>query len=260
MEPVAADYEAFKRRLKGTIGLDLNYYKHQQMHRRIHQWLQRVGAASYDEYIKRLQADPEERQRFAEYLTINTSQFYRDVSVFKEIEEKVLPELVQRYRRLRVWCAGCSTGPEIYTVAMILEELTPGVRHSLLGTDFDTGALTQAEEGLYSDNLLNSLPAKYREKYFTQEGRMWRLTETIRDRVRFRRHNLLEDPFDTGFHLILCRNVFIYFTPEAQARLTKQFSDSLVSGGYFVVGNAENLLEPEMADLKRVSYCIYQRA
>ena len=157
-----------------------------------------------------------------------------------------------------VECGAVPEGLDSHS-AMILEEPLR-CQYSLLGTDFDTGALTQAEEGLYSDNLLNSLPAKYREKYFTQEGRMWRLTETIRDRVRFRRHNLLEDPFDTGFHLILCRNVFIYFTPEAQARLTKQFSDSLVSGGYFVVGNAENLLEPEMADLKRVSYCIYQRA
>ncbi|NLY51997.1 MAG: protein-glutamate O-methyltransferase CheR [Firmicutes bacterium] len=259
MEPVAADYEAFKRKLKGTIGLDLNYYKQQQMQRRINQWLQRVGAASYDEYIKVLQRDAEERERFTGYLTINTSQFYRDVTVFREIEDKVLPDLVQRFRRLRVWSAGCSTGPEIYTIAMLLEELTPGTRHTLLGTDFDVGALEQAEEAVYSENLLNSLPAKYKKRYFTHEGRMWRLSDTIRDRVRFKRQNLLEDPFETNFHLILCRNVFIYFTQEAQVRLTKKFSDSLVSGGYFIVGNAENLLEPEMADLKRVSYCIYQR-
>jgi len=143
---------------------------------------------------------------------------------------------------------------------MLLEELTPGVRHTLLGTDFDVGALAQAEEGVYADNLLNSLPAKYKQKYFTQDGRLWRLSEAIKDRVRYKRHNLLEDPYETGFHLILCRNVFIYFTQETQMRLTQQFSESLVSGGYFIVGNAENLLEPEMADLKRVSYCIYQRA
>ena len=121
------------------------------------------------------------------------------------------------------------------------------------------GALEQAREAVYSENLLNSLPDKYKKKYFSHEGRMWRLSETIKDRVRFRRQHLLEDPFETGFHLILCRYVFIYFTQEAQIRLTKQFSDSLVSGGYFVVGNAEYLLEPEMADLKRGSYCIYQR-
>ncbi len=206
-----------------------------------------------------LQRDAEERERFTGYLTINTSQFYRDVTVFREIEDKVLPDLVQRFRRLRVWSAGCSTGPEIYTIAMLLEELTPGTRHTLLGTDFEVGALEQAEEAVYSENLLNSLPAKYKKRYFTHEGRMWRLSDTIRDRVRFKRQNLLEDPFETNFHLILCRNVFIYFTQEAQVRLTKKFSDSLVSGGYFIVGNAENLLEPEMADLKRVSYCIYQR-
>mgnify|MGYP001039489096 CR=1 FL=1 len=253
------DYEVFKRKLKDTIGLDLNHYKQQQMQRRINQWLDRVGAASYGEYIKILQSDPKERGKFTEYLTINTSQFYRDVKVFKEIEEQILPDLVRRQRRLKVWSAGCSTGPEIYTVAMLLEELTPGRRHSLLGTDFDIGALAKAKEAIYTDNLLNSLPAKYKNKYFTQEGRMWRLNEKIKGLVRFQRHNLLEDPFGRGFHLILCRNVFIYFTPETQAVLTKKFSESLVPGGIFVVGSAENLLEPELAHLKRISYCIYQR-
>ncbi|NMB46892.1 MAG: protein-glutamate O-methyltransferase CheR [Firmicutes bacterium] len=253
------DYELFKRRLKDTIGLDLNHYKQQQMKRRINQWLTRVGAANYGEYIKTLQTDPEERSKFTEYLTINTSQFYRDVKVFKEIEEQVLPDLVERYRRLKVWSAGCSTGPEIYTVAMLLLELTPGRRHTLLGTDFDVGALAKAKEAVYAANLLNSLPDQYRNKHFTQEGRVWRLGDDIKGRVSFVRHNLLEDPFGTGFHLILCRNVFIYFTPETQAFLTKKFSQSLVPGGFFIVGSAENLLEPETANLKRVSYCIYQR-
>ena len=217
MEVVAADYEVFKRKLKGTIGLDLNQYKQQQMQRRINQWLQRVGAANYDEYIKMLQSDPEERERFTGYLTINTSQFYRDVSVFREIEDKVLPDLVQRFRRLRVWSAGCSTGPEIYTIAMLLEELTPGVRHTLLGTDFDVGALAQAEEGVYADNLLNSLPAKYKQKYFTQDGRLWRLSEAIKDRVRYKRHNLLEDPYETGFHLILPQCLYLLYSGDPDA-------------------------------------------
>lgn len=253
------DYEVFKRRLKDTIGLDLNHYKQQQMQRRINQWLDRVGAANYVEYIKTLQSDPEERGRFTEYLTINTSQFYRDVTVFREIETKVLPDLVKRYHRLKVWSAGCSTGPEIYTIAMLLEEISPGRRHILLGTDFDVGALAKAKDAIYTENLLNSLPAKYKHKYFTQEGQLWKLSDKIKRLVRFERQNLLEDPFDKGFHLILCRNVFIYFTPETQVFLTKKFSESLIPGGIFVVGSAENLLEPEVANLKRFSYCIYQR-
>jgi len=253
------DYELFKRRLKDTIGLDLNHYKQQQMKRRINQWLTRVGAANYGEYIKTLQTDPEERSKFTEYLTINTSQFYRDVKVFKEIEEQVLPDLVERYRRLKVWSAGCSTGPEIYTVAMLLKELTPYRRHTLLGTDFDAGALVKAKEAVYTENLLSSLPDKYKEKHFAQEGSLWRLSEEIKRQVKFERQNLLEDPFGSNFHLILCRNVFIYFTPETQAMLTKKFSESLVVGGIFVVGSAENLLTPEVANLKRISYCIYQR-
>ena len=254
-----ANYEVFKRRLKDTIGLDLNHYKQQQMQRRINQWLDRAGIKDYTDYLKRLQSDAEERGKFTEYLTINTSQFYRDVTVFKEIEERVLPDLVQRFRRLKIWSAGASIGAEIYTVAMILAELTPGRTHTLIGTDFDVGALAKAKEAAYTENLLSTLPAKYKHKYFQEEGNLWRLDDEIKRRVRFARHNLLEDPYDTGFHMILCRNVFIYFTPETQSMLTANFSNSLVPGGVFVVGSAENFMTPEVANLKRVSYCIYER-
>lgn len=254
-----ADYEVFKRGLKDTIGLDLNHYKQQQMQRRINQWLDRTGVKTYREYLKILQSNGEERGKFTEYLTINTSQFYRDVSVFKEIEEKVLPDLLKRYRRLKIWSAGASIGAEIYTIAMILAELSPGMSHTLLGTDFDVGALAKAKEAVYGENLLNTLPRMYKDKYFQREDDLFKLHDNIKRRVRLQRHNLLEDPYDTGFHMILCRNVFIYFTPETQAALTAKFSESLVPGGIFVVGSAENLMAPEAANLKRVSYCIYQR-
>ncbi len=254
-----ADYAVFKRSLRDTIGLDLNHYKQQQMQRRINQWLDRTGVKSYGDYIKILRSDAEERGKFTEYLTINTSQFYRDVTVFKEIEQRVLPGLLERHRRLKIWSAGSSTGPEIYTIAMILAELNPGMTHTLLGTDFDVGALAKAREAVYAENLLNTLPAQYKNKYFQNEGGLWKLSDDIKRRVKFQRHNLLEDPYESGFHLILCRNVFIYFTPETQAMLTGKFSKSLVSGGVFVVGSAENLMAPEAANLKRVSYCIYQR-
>ena len=115
------------------------------MQRRINQWLQGVGAASYDEYIKVLQRDAEERERFTGYLTINTSQFYRDVTVFREIGDKGPARSgAALFSAAAGLSAGCSTGPEIYTIAMLLEELTPGTRHTLLGTDFDVGALEQA--------------------------------------------------------------------------------------------------------------------
>lgn len=253
------DYEVFKERLRDTIGLDLNRYKQQQMQRRIKQWLARVGVSTYEEYLQLLQTDGAERSRFTEYLTINTSQFYRDKAVFQQIEESVLPGLLRRFRRLRIWSAGCSIGAEIYTIAMILQELSGDRRHTLIGTDFDVGALSKARAGVYAEDLLANLPSRYVKKYFSRQGKFWQITDEIRQQVRFRKHNLLEDPFDTGFHLILCRNVFIYFTPETQAALTEQFARSLVAGGIFVIGSAENVMSPEKAHLKRISYCIYEK-
>ena len=103
---------------------------------------------------------------------------------------------------------------------------------------------------------LNSLPARNKDKHFTR-SQLWKLSDNIKRLVRF--EGKTPGGSLIGFHLILCRNVFIYFTPETQMFLTKKFSESLIPGGIFIVGSAENLMEPEVANLKRVSYCIYQR-
>lgn len=256
---MSADFQRFKRRFKETSGLDLDQYKEQQMQRRISQWLARVGA-DYGEYLKRLETDRSEMQRFLEYLTINTSQFYRDVQVFSRIHTEVLPALLAGSRRLKIWSAGCSVGAEIYTIAILLQELAPGSRHTLLGTDLDEQALVKAAEAVYAPKLVNTMPKELVSKYFTRDEKgNYVLTDKIKRMVTFKKQNLLTDPFDDGFDLILCRNVFIYFTAEAQARLTSRFSESLKPGGYFIVGSAENLPNPEKYHLTRRAYCIYQK-
>ncbi len=257
---MSVDFQRFKQRFLQTSGLDLDQYKEQQMQRRINQWLTRVGARDYGEYLRKLELDKTELQRFLEYLTINTSQFYRDVQVFSKIHTEVLPALLAQSRRLKVWSAGCSVGAEIYTIAILLQELAPGSQHTLVGTDFDEQALAKAAAGSYTANFMTTMPKELIKKYFAQDDKgMYLLDSRIRKSVRFRRQNLLTDAFDRGYDLVLCRNVFIYFTPEAQERLTSRFSESLRIGGYFIVGSAENLPDPGKHSLVRKGYCIYQR-
>lgn len=252
------DYEKLKRDINNRLGIDLNAYKEQQMRRRINQWLDRYDLTSYNGLIRKIDEDPEHRAKFVEYLTINTSNFFRDPSVFKVIEEQVLPA-ISKHNRPRIWSAGASIGAEIYSIAILMKEygFTSG---QLFATDLDEVILRKAQEGVYLVNQITGMDKKYLDKYFlSQSDGTWAITESIKRQVSFKKHDLLKDPYERNFDLILCRNVFIYFTSETQARLIKNFVQSLKPNGYFIVGSAEQIMDPASFGLQRVSYCIYQK-
>ncbi|NLM42275.1 MAG: protein-glutamate O-methyltransferase CheR [Firmicutes bacterium] len=253
------DYAKLQRDINKTLGIDLTAYKEQQMRRRINQWLDRHRLSSYDDLIETLGRDREHREKFIEYLTINTSSFFRDKRVFEAIEQVVLPS-ISKNRRPRIWSAGASIGAEIYSIAMLMKEahFTPGL---LLATDLDEAVLDKAKAGVYLPTQINGMDPKYLAKYFTQMSNgNWAIAESIKSLVVFRRHDLLKDPYERNFDMILCRNVFIYFTSETQKRLITNFVQSLVPNGYFVVGSAEQIMDPTSFGLQRVSYCIYQKS
>jgi chemotaxis protein methyltransferase CheR len=253
----AMDYGLFKTQVKGVINLDLNSYKEQQMHRRILQWIDRYDLQDFKGLAHILATDLEHRQKFIEYLTINTSHFFRDVAVFKYLEDHILPAIAKS-QRAKIWSAGCSIGAEVYTIVMLLLE------HELMfqklhATDIDESILTQAKTGIYQKNQINAVPERLVKRYFDVEDNKYILKDEVKNHVNFYRQNLLTDRFDTGYDLILCRNVFIYFVNEVQKQLTMQFVQSLKPGGYFVVGSAEQIINPVQFGLSRVSYCVYQK-
>lgn len=253
------DYEKLQRDVQKILGIDLTAYKEQQMRRRINQWLDRHRLSSYDELIRTIQKDADHRDKFVEYLTINTSSFFRDKRVFDVIEQLVLPQ-ISRQRRPRIWSAGASIGAEVYSIAMLMKEakFTPGL---LLATDLDEAVLEKAKAGIYMPSQLAGLDAKYLTKYFHKlDNGSMAMAESIRSMVVFKQHDLLKDPYERNFDLILCRNVFIYFTSETQKRLIANFVQSLNPSGYFIVGSAEQIMDPASFGLQRVSYCIYQKS
>lgn len=252
------DYERLKDGIKTKLGIDLHSYKEQQMRRRINQWLDRHSLISYQQLLAVLKEDPTHRAKFMEYLTINTSNFFRDAAVFMNIEKEVLPA-ISTNNRPRIWSAGASFGAEIYSIAMLMAEYN--YRASLLlATDIDEVTLDRAREGVYQPSQLTGIEQKYLAEYFIDlgEGRM-AIHDGIKDSVVFQQHDLLKDPYQFGFDLILCRNVFIYFTSDTQRRLINKFVQSLKPDGYFIVGSAEQIMDPASYRLRRVSYCIYQK-
>ncbi|HEY8486356.1 MAG TPA: protein-glutamate O-methyltransferase CheR [Limnochordales bacterium] len=248
------------RRLRELSGFDLGQYKSEQVERRTRQWMQRRGITSMAMLVRMLERDAELLRSLVNHLNINTSQFFRDPAVFEALRQRVLPELLRAHGQLRIWSAGCSIGAEPYTIAILLDLLGQGGRHYILATDIDDDALEVARRAEYHDVHLMTVPAPVRQRYFTPAGpSAWSLAEPIRRAVQFRRHDLLQDPPPSGFHLILCRHVLIYLTPDGQHRLLQRLSGALWDGGYLVVGGPETVPQPATFGLQRVEHCIYRR-
>ena len=237
------DWETFKVKLKQKTEIDLDLYKEAQMKRRINNLVIRSPHKSFTAYFDAVAKNKETFAEFIEYLTINVSEFFRNADKFSVLEKSIIPKLLKTSPRLSIWSAGCSIGAEPYSLAIIMKELTPNVRHRILATDLDVEILAKARRGVYLDNEIKSMSKDRLQKYFTQtpDGK-YAIKPDIKSLIEFRRHNLLKDRFETGFDLILCRNVVIYFTEEAKAQLYSNFFNALKPGGMLFVGATEAIL------------------
>ncbi|MHB1416664.1 MAG: CheR family methyltransferase [Chloroflexota bacterium] len=224
-------------------GIDFRSYRHTTVERRTLGRMQLAKVETYAEYRDRLESDPEEIDRLIRYLTIKVSRFFRDLPVFDLLRNKVLPDLAQRGRPLRVWSAGCGNGEEPYSLAILLAEA--GLDGAVVGTDVDEKALADARTGRYRQEAVADLLPALRETYFQVEyergGPRYIVNDTLRRRVEFRSHNLIADQADLlgSFDLICCRNVLIYFESPAQGRVEHLLRQHLGRCGYLCLGEAE---------------------
>ena len=148
------DWGSFKHKLKMKTEIDLDLYKEPQMKRRIGNLVTRAGMDSYTAYFDKVARDKDDFAAFVEYLTINVSEFFRTPEKFSKLETDVIPDLLKRSPKLNIWSAGCSIGAEPYSLAMIMKELTPGVRHRILASDLDGEIIAKAKRGVYYDTEL----------------------------------------------------------------------------------------------------------
>ena len=254
-------YNQVKQNVKTLLDINLDHYKDEQMRRRLDAWLVRAAAPTWGEYFRRVKSNPDELSKFRNYLTINVSSFFRDAERWQTLREKILPPLLKARPKLRVWSAGCSIGPEPYSLAMMLEELTPGRRHTILATDLDRGALVHARNrGPYTADDIKNVTAAQRARFWQPGGPPHFINAEIAQRVTFRELNLLDDKFESDFDLILCRNVVIYFTDEAKAVLYRKFQAALrPGGGVLFIGGTETIPQPQNLGLRSVTFSFYER-
>ena len=248
------DWEIFKKKLNAKTGIDLQLYKEAQMRRRIGNLVTRAEFKSYTEYFDSVAKNKDTFAEFIEYLTINVSEFFRNPDKFDIVEKDVIPYLLKRSPKMAIWSAGCSIGAEPYTLSIIMKELTPNVRHRILASDLDIEILAKARRGVYNEGEIKAMRADRKTKYFTKtpDG-LYAVKPEIKSAVEFKRHNLLKDPFETGFDLILCRNVVIYFTEEAKDQLYANFFKALKPGGILFVGATEAIL-----NYRKLGYVSYK--
>ncbi len=239
------DYEGFKSQVFTLTKIDLNAYKERQMKRRIDALITKNKFKGYDDYVAAIKTNKDMLDEFVNYLTINVSEFYRNPEQWKVLEAEILPELMKTSgKNLKIWSAACSTGDEPYSLAMVLSKYMPLSSISILATDIDKQVLEKAKLGLYAEKSLAGLPKEYISKYFTKVGTSsYQISNDIKRCVQFKQHNLLKDSYPTGYDLILCRNVLIYFTEEAKEDIYRKFNGTLRTGGVLFVGSTEQIIK-----------------
>ncbi|MDO4799874.1 MAG: protein-glutamate O-methyltransferase CheR [Bacillota bacterium] len=237
-------YEKFKSRILLKTGLDLNLYKERQMKRRIESLISRQNIAGYEEYYRHIDTNQDAFNEFINFLTINVSEFYRNVQQWEILVDTIFPELLKGKRTLKIWSAACSTGEEPYSLVMALSNLVPLRDIKIFACDFDEAAMARAKLGVYSPKSIQNVPKEFQTKYFDAVGTSFKIKDEIKRCVEFKKMDLLKDRYPTGYDLIVCRNVMIYFTEEAKDEMYRKFHASLSPGGYFFVGSTEQIIQP----------------
>jgi chemotaxis protein methyltransferase CheR len=253
------DYAVFIGNIKKKTGIDLSLYKEAQMKRRLTSLYEKKGYRNFIEYYEAIHNDKELLGEFLDRMTINVSEFYRNAQRWDVLEKKIFPKLLTQSKKLKIWSAACSTGEEPYSIALVLSSHIPLRDISILATDLDLGVIERAKVGIYPDRALKEVPAPIVNQYFVNEGHFYQVKDEIKRTVAFKQQNLLEDRYDTGFDLIVCRNVMIYFTEEAKDQIYSNFSKSLKQGGILFVGSTEQIFNPSKYGLESEDTFFYRK-
>ncbi len=253
------NYEAFKKSIYKLTGIDLSCYKEKQMKRRIKSLMSRNSFNNFNNYYIGLKKNEELFKEFLNYLTINVSEFYRNPKQWEILEKNILPNIIKNNRKIKVWSSACSTGEEPYSLVMLLTKFFNISNINVLATDLDKTAISKAQIGVYNEKSLKNLPMSFKKKFFKKVGNSYRIDEKVKKCVEFKQINLLKDSYPKNYHLILCRNVMIYFTEDAKLDMYRKFHDSLTDDGVFFVGSTEQIILPSRYNLKPIQTFFYKK-
>jgi len=248
-------FETFKNFIETNLGIKIPPSKKIMLESRLAKRLRALKMSDYEQYCEYVFSDEgfaREAQQFIDVVTTNETDFFRENNHFEILTSQILPELVieKKLQDLNVWSVAASTGQESYTLSMVLEEFllrNPSFRYQILGTDISEKVLKIAETGIYTENQAKKIPAAMKKRYCLKsrndEEKTIRFKPELREKILFRKMNLMDEEYQIKkkYHIVFCRNVFIYFDRQTQAKVLKRIYSHMAPGAYLFMGHSENI-------------------
>lgn len=263
-----ADFNRYQKLIYSECGITFNATNRAILESRLKERLRTQQIETPDAYYAILTRDKEELKLFLDAVTTNLTRFFRNTAHFDALIHYVVPELVQMKHktgqppRIKVWSAGCSTGEEPYTIAMILKEILPaGFVPEILASDISLKCLMTGKQGFYPTAKMAGIPQNYIEKYFDKTENGYQAKQVLKDVIRFDYHNLMHAPNATNFDIVFCRNVLIYFDEAAQTGTIQHFWDAMNAHSYLFIGHSESLfgMKTKFEFVKTEWACLYRK-
>lgn len=259
------DFKDIANLVYNACGIVLGDHKREMVYSRLARRIRALKLNDFKAYLAYLDTHKDQEfDAFINAITTNLTSFFREVHHFEFIKSELIPNLIKANKdtkRIRIWSAGCSTGEEPYSLAMTLNNAFPSNWDvKILATDLDSNVLEKAQKGVYTAANVNGLDATHLKRWFlkSKDGEHYKVKDTLRERISFKRLNLLQDwPMKGPFDLILCRNVVIYFDKETKDHLFKRYANILSDHGYLFLGHSESMGK-EHSNYKNLGKTMYQ--
>jgi chemotaxis protein methyltransferase CheR len=266
-ELMPRDFAAIAAIMHSDARIELSEAKTTLVQSRLARRLREHGLARFSEYVALVQSDPQERHAMVVALTTNHTHFFREPHHFDHFRQHVLPVLKRKQGPIRIWSAGCSSGEEVYTIAMCLlgpdRTSAQWLRHAdvrLLATDIAPHVVESVQRGFYADNIASGVPEPYRSTWMRPAPGGFTVADEARQMVTARVLNLFEKwPLKAEYDVIFCRNVMIYFGDPAKEELEERFVNQLAHGGHLYIGHSERLIGPAASRMKSCGHTIYAK-
>jgi chemotaxis protein methyltransferase CheR len=241
-----SDFERYRSFIYNESGIHFTPTNRSILESRLKERLRERGVDA-NAYYNTITRDKEEMKSFLDSITTNLTRFFRNQANFDALEKYVVPELMKIKKatgnnNIKIWSAGCSTGEEPYTIAMLMSEILPAPwRFEIVASDISLKCLMTAKEGFYADSRIAGIPENYLHKYFDKITGGYKVKSTLMSKIRFDYHNLKNDSGQRNLDVVFCRNVIIYFDEAAQTAVMKRFWDAMAQHSFLFIGHSESL-------------------
>ena len=243
-----ADFERYRSFIYTESGITFTPANRSILESRLKERLREKKIDSVRTYFNTISTDKEELKGFLDSITTNLTRFFRNQPQFDALEKFVIPELINNIKKgsssnlIRIWSAGCSTGEEPYSIGMLLNEILPPLwKFEILASDISLKCLMTAKEGFYKDTQIEGIPPDYLKKYFDKVEGGYHIHSDIQSKIKFDYHNLKNEAGQSGYDILFCRNVIIYFDEAAQTAVINRFWEAMASKSFLFIGHSESL-------------------